>query len=73
MKRDPMKFAVAIVAALLLLSPPAFAADPYEIHALLSLTGASAFGGQAIKVNLEAVESVVNQAGGVNGRPLKFV
>jgi branched-chain amino acid transport system substrate-binding protein len=39
----------------------------------LSLTGASAFGGQAIQTNLAAVESVINRAGGVQGRPLKFV
>jgi hypothetical protein len=33
---------------------PARAADPDEIHALLSLTGASAFGGQAAQTNLHS-------------------
>lgn len=55
------------------LAGPAQAADPYDIHALLSLTGSSAFGGQAIQINLAAVESVINQAGGVAGRPVRFV
>jgi branched-chain amino acid transport system substrate-binding protein len=71
-----MKRACLSVAALtccLLAAGPVRAADPYEIHALLSLTGASAFGGQAIQKNLAAVESVINKAGGVHGRPLTFV
>lgn len=40
-----------VLACCLLAAGAARAADPYEIHALLSLTGASAFGGQAILFN----------------------
>jgi branched-chain amino acid transport system substrate-binding protein len=67
----------AVAGALLLTmaggSGGAKAADPFDIHALLSLTGSSAFGGQAIQTNLQAVELVINKAGGVNGRPVRFV
>ena len=68
----PIVFLTAAITCLMT-AGAARAADPYEIHALLSLTGASAFGGKAIQTNLAAVESVINKAGGVHGRPVKFV
>jgi branched-chain amino acid transport system substrate-binding protein len=49
------------------------AAEPYEIHAILPLTGGGAFIGTAMKSNLEALETVVNKDGGINGRPVHFV
>jgi branched-chain amino acid transport system substrate-binding protein len=67
--------AIAIAAALLSSSvaAPARAADPYEIPVILSLTGIYAFIGKGSQVGLQGVEQVANAAGGVNGRPIKFV
>lgn len=54
---------------------PAAAAppEPYTINAILSLTGSAAFLGNAEKVSLQAVESIVNRSGGIRGRPVHFV
>ncbi len=49
------------------------AADPYEIDAISSLTGPSTFVGQGAQQGLAAVEQIVNKAGGIAGRPVKFV
>jgi branched-chain amino acid transport system substrate-binding protein len=55
------------------LEPAARAADAYEVHVILPLTGGGAFIGNGIKANYEAVEAVVNRSGAINGAPLKFV
>lgn len=74
-----MKIAsAAALAGILLLGPglferPARAADAYEVHVVLPLTGPGAFIGNGIKANYEAVEAVVNRSGAINGQPLKFV
>lgn len=49
------------------------AADPYEIYVVVSLSGPSTFAGHAQAAALAAVEPVINRAGGINGRPIKFV
>ena len=49
------------------------AADPFEINAVVSLTGNGAFIGTAQARALAAVETVVNGRGGIAGRPVKFV
>lgn len=49
------------------------AAEPYDIHVIGSLTGPSAFVGKYMQLNFEAFEDWVNQDGGINGRPLRFV
>ena len=46
---------------------------PYEIEAILSLTGSGAFLGKASATALSVVEQLVNKDGGIRGRPLKFV
>ena len=46
---------------------------PYEINALLPLTGPGAFIGNGGKKDLDLIEEIVNRTGGINGRPLKFV
>ena len=46
---------------------------PYELNALLPLTGPGAFIGQAGKKDLELIESLVNKQDGIAGHPLHFV
>ena len=48
------------------------AADAYEIHVLVALTGGAAFIGQNVQKNLQALEAVVNQADGIRGQQLQF-
>jgi branched-chain amino acid transport system substrate-binding protein len=69
------RWAAALVAATLLAAPAAAvrAADPYEINAILPLTGNIAFVGQTEQQALKALEGYVNQTGGIRGRPLSFV
>jgi branched-chain amino acid transport system substrate-binding protein len=65
---------VAAFALLAMLAPqPVPAADPFEIDAILSLTGPIAFLGNAEALSLRTVEPIVNAAGGINGRPVRFV
>ena len=54
---------------------PAGAADPppYEIDAVISLTGSAAFLGKEEQQALEAVERVQNARGGIGGRKIRFV
>lgn len=55
-------------------SPPASRAeDPIQIEAMLSLTGAIAFVGKEAATGLTIAQNAINGAGGVNGRPVKFV
>jgi branched-chain amino acid transport system substrate-binding protein len=64
---------LALCAALLVPPGPARAADPpYEINAILSLTGSGSFLGQEEQAGLHLVETQVNASGGLRGRTLKF-
>ena len=67
--------AASIFAAvgLLVLGSPVRAADPYEINAILPLTGNLAFVGTTNAQALKAIEGYVNRNGGIGGRPLSFV
>lgn len=47
-------------------------ADPYDINALLALTGNQAAAGQSIATALKALEIGVNRDGGIRGRPIHF-
>lgn len=69
------RLAIALGGALLLaaIAPAARAADPYEINAILSVTGAASFIGATQQEALKAVEGYVNRTGGIDGRPLSFV
>jgi len=49
------------------------AAEPYEIQAILPLTGSGSFLGKEEAAGLNVIESQVNKAGGIGGRPIKFV
>ncbi len=65
--------ALAFGLALCLMPGATQAADPFEIDAISSLTGPSTFVGQGTQQGLAAVERIVNGAGGIRGRPVKFV
>jgi branched-chain amino acid transport system substrate-binding protein len=54
-------------------SPVGAATDPYEINAIVSLTGPGALIGSAEAQSLHLVEDLTNKRGGINGRPIKFV
>lgn len=66
----------ALVAALLItfctLPLPGRAADPFEINAILPLTGPGAFLGQEEITALHVFEDLINKSGGVRGRRIKF-
>lgn len=64
---------VAAMLSLTMLAPPARAADPYEINAILSLTGPASFIGRNQKQAIDAVANYVNGTGGIGGRQLSFV
>jgi len=63
--------ALAIVAVLSTHS--ACAADPYDVHVILPMTGGGSFVGKGQQDTLQALEATVNKAGGIQGRPLHFV
>ncbi len=73
--RSRLRIALACAVALAVAGPPvARAADePYEINAVLSLTGTAAFLGQEEKQALDAVEKITNAHGGIRGRKIRFV
>jgi branched-chain amino acid transport system substrate-binding protein len=52
---------------------PAAAVEPYDIYAILSLTGPIALIGNDQQASLETIEALVNKQGGINGRPIHFV
>ncbi len=66
-----------LLAALILLASTAQAQDglrqPYEINAILGLTGSGSFIAEGQAAALRAVEAYVNQTGGIQGRPIRFV
>ncbi len=56
----------------LLVTPAGAANDPYEINAVVSLTGGAAFLGKEEQQALLAVEKVQNARGGIHGRKIRF-
>lgn len=65
--------AVSLLAAAALLPLPGRAAEPYEIHTILPLTGGAAFLGTGEQKSLQLVEKAANASGGIQGRPVKFM
>jgi branched-chain amino acid transport system substrate-binding protein len=67
--------AIALVCALFTAtgSVSRAAGEPFEINVLLPLTGPGAFIGKSEQTALSIIESKTNKAGGINGRPIKFV
>ncbi len=65
---------IAFVAMWLALLPAGVtAADPFEINAVLPMTGSSAFSGSSMSRTLSIIEKHVNATGGIGGRPVHFV
>jgi branched-chain amino acid transport system substrate-binding protein len=48
------------------------AADPYELNAILPVTGGAAFLGTSEVRTMRVIEELTNKAGGIKGRPLKI-
>jgi branched-chain amino acid transport system substrate-binding protein len=67
-----VRLCIAALAAASLVAPVR-AADPYDLHVLVEQTGALAFNGQKQTEVLKVLERVVNDGGGIKGRPLHFV
>jgi branched-chain amino acid transport system substrate-binding protein len=63
--------ALALIAALV--GGVANAAEPYDIHVILPLTGSGAFLGQGHRDSLDTLAGIVNESNGIDGRPLHFV
>jgi branched-chain amino acid transport system substrate-binding protein len=68
-----LALATVAVAAALAAPLPARAADPYEITAILPLTGGASFLGKSEQQSIQLVEKTVNESGGIQGRPLHIV
>jgi branched-chain amino acid transport system substrate-binding protein len=56
-----------------LAAAPAFAAEPYDIHAILPLTGGASFLGLAAQQTMTIAEGEFNAEGGIQGRPVRFI
>src|SRR5471030_2141527 len=65
---------LALAGAVSVSAPPsALAVDPYEITAILPLTGGASFLGKSEQQSIQLVEKTVNEGGGIQGRPLRVV
>ena len=49
------------------------AAEPYDIHVVLPMTGGGSFVGKGQQESLQALQATVNQTGGIQGRSLHLV
>lgn len=63
----------SLIAAMVAVPLAGRAAEPFEINAIISVTGAFAFVGRSEVRALSLIEGLVTKSGGVAGRPLKFV
>jgi branched-chain amino acid transport system substrate-binding protein len=71
-----MKGLAALTIAVVLTAfgmPRANAAEPYDIYAILSLTGPLALIGGDAQTSLQTVQDLVNKTGGIHGQPIRFV
>lgn len=72
----PRLLAIAAIVGGLVFTPlqsARSAADPYDINVMLTLTGPGTFLGTAQRASLEVLQDVENKAGGIKGRPVRFV
>ena len=68
------RFCSVLLSAAVLAAPlTASAAEPFEINAILPVTGAGAFLGKEESEALGLIETITNKSGGIGGRPIKFV
>ena len=49
------------------------AAEPLDIQVIVALTGNGAFLGQGERVALQRAETLINETGGIAGRPIRYV
>ena len=72
-----MRWGVGAWAVLALVSAAwidgAWAAEPYDIHVILPMTGGGSFVGKGQQESLQALEATANKSGGIQGRPLHLV
>ena len=76
MNRAFIWFACATAAATLLAGPPSVQAqqgEPIKIGAVIALTGPGAGLGQPERNGMLLAEKVINEKGGINGRPIKVL
>ncbi len=68
-------FLALAIGSLVQATRPAAAAEnePYEINAIMPLTGSAAFLGGALLQAMKIVEKQTNASGGIHGHPLKLV
>lgn len=71
MRRIIRAFGAAALA--LTLPAAAIAAEPYNVHVVLPLTGSAAFVGGGERDALAALEAYVDKNGGIRGQPLHFI
>src|SRR4051812_48051887 len=64
---------VLVAASIALCAATAAAAQTYDIPVVLSLSGPAAFLGQQEQQAIQLKEKVLNQAGGIHGKPVRFV
>jgi branched-chain amino acid transport system substrate-binding protein len=75
-ERDMRKSVLAVFLlfmTLLLLSGNMYAAEPYKIGAVFSVTGAASFLGEPEKNTVIMLQEQINKAGGINGHPLEVI
>lgn len=75
MNRLTVRLWASLIAALCVLSGVAGsrAAEPYDVYAILPLTGGNAFAGNEEREGLRVLEAAVNRGGGIKGRSIRFV
>jgi branched-chain amino acid transport system substrate-binding protein len=72
--KSPGRLVLVVLTVLAMASPSGSAQEePYEINAILGVTGSSSFVGQAQQAALGALAVSVNADGGIKGRPVRFV
>lgn len=69
----PFLIVLALLLPLSAGAPARAQGAPYELNTILALTGPAAFIGGSEQKALAILENVVNKAGGIKGRPIKFV
>jgi branched-chain amino acid transport system substrate-binding protein len=62
-----------VTAAAMSAAGSAWAADPYDLHVILPLTGGASFVGKGEQANLMALEAHLNKTDGIQGRPLHLI
>jgi branched-chain amino acid transport system substrate-binding protein len=76
MMRSMVRYLLLLFALIVVGAPgsaaTATSAEPYEINAILSLTGGAAFLGKAQQQAFGLIEQIANRNGGIKGRPVKF-